>query len=184
MIKISKIIFVLLFFLPSIVPNVTRADIEKYLERTSKVENKNQDWIFEFKNKDKQNYLLTIFNNGRVIVDEMSVLSAKGSKDSDFSYIRINSASGFKPSVGPTFIILRNKKNTSAKAWQVESSKQIFISYEKEVLVPQRDSFINKLFSKTTTSGLLIKDNVKDKAIKQVDPDYVIALIKKSERVR
>ena len=173
MIKIKRLVFTVLLLHTALYAVV---DIQKYIERTPKVEDKKVHWVFEFKNKDKEGYLLTIVSGTELIADELYVLPARDGNDGQ---IRINIDSGLNPALKDTRILLRDKKNKIVKAWYIPSKiGAIFVSYEKGKLTPQRSGTLQGLYASKTTSGLPVTGNVKQNDIESLYPDDVIKFIK------
>ncbi len=177
MLKIYHFMFAALF---AHMTSYAVIDIEKYLERTPKVADAKQDWVLEFKNKDGEGYLLTIISGGDVIAERLSVLPAKSSSD---SFIRVSQASGLNPSIEPTYILLESKAKKNAHAWYIPSgASKIFVSYQGGNLTTQRSGALQGVYASNTTSGLPLKDNVKQSSVQKVDVTGVRKIVDEYKR--
>lgn len=115
-------------------------------------------WNFEFKNKDNVDLFVTVQNGTRVAAYEQPLHASKGSKESDYSYLRIN---GLNPTL-PIIITVSTHYDVVQSFLINRPHKTIYVSYEGRKLRAQKGT---GFFDKKTQSGLSLQNNITAKDI-------------------
>ena len=113
-------------------------------------------WNFELKNKDKIDFIITIQNGSKTILDNYKVSPSKGKEEKNHFYVRLSGLDLKKP----TLLLIAYPPTTIAQTGIVipGTGQTIFVTHEKKLLRPQSGTGI---FSKETQSGLSLKNNIK-----------------------
>lgn len=129
------------------------------VDASSKIQpSSNVPWNFEFKNKDNIELFVTVQNGTRIAVYEHPVYAAKGSRESDYSYLRISGLNLALP-----IIVTVSTHYDAVQSFAINPTwKTIYVSYEGRSLRAQKGT---GFFNKTTQSGLNLKNNITTKDI-------------------
>ena len=156
----KKIVMITFFFSIScmFIQSILPVGMDENKMKASKIEG--ITWNFEFKNKEKKAFQLSLKNGKTIILDRYAIQPSKGSAEKDHFYLRLSDLDLHKPVY--IAIFYPDKKGTDHGFLIQGKGKTEFLTYENGSLRPQSGTGV---FNKETQSGLNLKNNISDKDI-------------------
>ena len=177
----KKIVMITFFFSIScmFIQSILPVGMDENKMKASKIEG--ITWNFEFKNKEKKAFQLSLKNGKTIILDRYAIQPSKGSAEKDHFYLRLSDLDLHKPVY--IAIFYPDKKGTDHGFLIQGSGKTEFLTYENGSLRPQSGTGV---FNKETQSGLSLQNNISDKNIEKLSYEkamsYFNALVKTPEK--